>query len=60
MVTDDAWCVARLEDKIKELDWRRVREDVERFVRVHELPSLEYWTEYFFLSQCAKLGLRAS
>ena len=55
VVTDDAWCVSQLEVKIRELDWRRAREDVERFVRVHELPSLEHWTETFFLGQCAKL-----
>lgn len=37
-------------------DWMQARRDVQRFVKPHELPSLELWTREYFLQQCAKLG----
>lgn len=54
--TDDAWCVERLRAMIEGLDWMQARRDVERFVKPHELPSLELWTREYFLQQCAKIG----
>lgn len=52
---DNAWCVAQLSTLIKTLDWNRAREDVRRFLKPLELPSLELWTPEFFLAQCRKL-----
>ena len=37
-------------------DWQQARRDVQRFLKPHELPSLEYWTPEYFLQQCGKLG----
>ena len=54
--TDNAWCIERLRAVIMRLDWPQARRDVQRFVRVHEQPSLALWTREFFLQQCAKLG----
>ena len=54
--TDNAWCFERLRAVIEGLDWKQARQDVQRFVKPHELPSLELWTREFFLKQCEKLG----
>jgi hypothetical protein len=54
--TDDSWCIRELSSLIMELDWAQARRDVQRFVKPHELPSLDLWTREFFLAQCAKLG----
>ena len=54
--TDDAWCVAQVRALIARTDWMQARRDVERFVKPHELPSLDVWTREFFLQQCGKLG----
>ncbi len=54
--TDNAWCVEQLRAMIAEADWMQARRDVQRFVKPHELPSLELWTREYFLQQCAKLG----
>ena len=49
------WCVAQLRDRIEATDWKRARNDVRRFVKLGELPSLEFWSREFFLAQCNKL-----
>lgn len=54
--TNDSWCRTHLTEVIQSLDIQRVREDVRRFLRPHELPSLDLWTQDFFLQQCRKLG----
>jgi predicted nucleotidyltransferase component of viral defense system len=53
--TDDAWCVDCLEKVIEELDIEKAREDVRRFLKPIELPSLKLWTRDFFHNQCRKL-----
>ncbi|MCU0727734.1 MAG: nucleotidyl transferase AbiEii/AbiGii toxin family protein [Planctomycetes bacterium] len=54
--TDDKWCRRELRARIETLDVPRLREEVRRFVRPVELPSLEVWSREFFLAQCAKLA----
>jgi hypothetical protein len=49
------WCVLQLRTRIEATDWRQAREDVRRFVKPHELPSLDLWSREFFLAQCEKL-----
>ncbi len=56
IVTDNAWCIERLQAAIESLDWRQAREDVRRFVKPLELPSLELWSRAYFLTQCRKLA----
>lgn len=54
--TDAAWCIEQLGAKISDLDWMQARRDVQRFVKPHELPSLELWTTEYFLQRCSKLN----
>jgi predicted nucleotidyltransferase component of viral defense system len=53
--TDNVWCVTQLRALIGHHDWEQARRDVQRFVKPHELPSLEHWASDFFQQQCAKL-----
>jgi len=54
-VTDNAWCREQLHATIESLDWQQAREDVRRFVKPAELPSLQLWSREFFQHQCRKL-----
>lgn len=49
------WCLERLEKKIRSVDWAEAREDVRRFVKATEQPSLELWSKELFLSQVRKI-----
>ena len=53
---DRNWCVDQLQAKIEATDWVRAREDVRRFVKPSETPSLELWSREFFLAQCDKIA----
>jgi predicted nucleotidyltransferase component of viral defense system len=52
---DLRWCVKHLENKIGSIDWVAAREDVRRFVRITEQPSLGLWSRELFLSQVRKV-----
>jgi len=52
---DLKWCVEHLEEKVTSIDWAAAREDVRRFVRVTEQPSLELWGGELFISQVRKI-----
>jgi hypothetical protein len=53
--TDNEWCIASLNAAIDAADWTRAREDVRRFLKPIEIPSLELWTPDFFRAQCQKI-----
>lgn len=53
--TDNTWCIAELATVIERIDWSRARDDVRRFLKPVELPSLELWSAEFFLAQCRKI-----
>ena len=53
---NNAWCVEQLTAVIESLDWRQAREDVRRFVKPQEHPSLDLWSREFFAAQCKKLA----
>ena len=53
--TDNTWCIAELATAIERIDWSRARDDVRRFLKPVELPSLELWSAEFFLAQCRKI-----
>ncbi|MHC4873070.1 MAG: nucleotidyl transferase AbiEii/AbiGii toxin family protein [Planctomycetota bacterium] len=53
--TDKAWLLNELEKKIISLDWKKTTEDVRRFIRANEQPSLDLWSKQFFLNQLSKL-----
>lgn len=44
-----------LSKKIKSLDWKEVRKDVERFLIPDELESLKIWDENLFLDRVKKI-----
>jgi predicted nucleotidyltransferase component of viral defense system len=52
---DTQWCLTHLEDKINSVDWAAAREDVRRFVKATEYPSLDLWGRELFLSQMRKI-----
>ena len=52
---DLKWCLEHLEEKISSIDWAEAREDVRRFIKVSEQPSLELWSKELFLSQLRKI-----
>ncbi|HBG26198.1 MAG: hypothetical protein A2Y10_03965 [Planctomycetes bacterium GWF2_41_51] len=49
------WCMVELEKTIKSIDWKKTTDDVRRFVRVTDQPSLNLWSKELFLSQLKKL-----
>ena len=53
---DRAWCLERLQERINAIDWNQARQDVRRFVKSNELPSLGLWSVEFFIAQAAKLA----
>ena len=55
---NNTWCLEQLQTKIEATDWRHAREDVRRFVKPNELPSLDIWSREFFLAQTNKLDKR--
>jgi len=57
---DLEWCLEQLQAKISSIDWEEAREDVRRFVKASEQPSLRLWTRELFLSQIDKIGRRAT
>jgi predicted nucleotidyltransferase component of viral defense system len=54
--TDRAFCVKELERKFAATDIASVRDDIRRFLKPAELPSLDAWSREFFLAQCGKLA----
>ena len=53
---DRDWCLDQLRVRIQGANWERACEDVRRFVKPSEQPSLDVWSREFFLAQCEKLG----
>jgi len=53
---DRAWCLEQLQGRIKAIDWKQAREDVRRFIKSNEQPSLELWNAEFFQTQATKLA----
>ncbi|MCX5645218.1 MAG: nucleotidyl transferase AbiEii/AbiGii toxin family protein [Phycisphaerae bacterium] len=52
---DLKWCLEHLESKIRSVHWPEAREDIRRFVKAGEQPSLELWSTDLFLSQLRKI-----
>jgi len=50
------WCLNHLKAKIDSIDWDAARDDVSRFIKVAEQPSLGLWSRDLFLSQLSKLA----
>ena len=52
---DRNFVIRELSSKIRDLDWREVRSDVERFLRPEELETLKIWDEDLFLEKVQKI-----
>lgn len=49
------WLLKQFNHKIRSIDWDAAKQDVSRFLRVHEQETLQLWSENFFLSRLNKL-----
>jgi predicted nucleotidyltransferase component of viral defense system len=54
-VVNRDFLVKELREKVKSLDWKEVRKDVERFLKPDELESLKIWDENLFLERVDKI-----
>jgi hypothetical protein len=50
-----AWYLKALTEKINHTQWRKQKEDVIRFLKTADLPSLELWKTDFFLQQVERM-----
>jgi len=55
ITVDKKWLLNELERTIVSTNWKQAAEDVRRFVRVAEQPSLDLWSKELFLEQLGKL-----
>ncbi len=60
IMADKPWVVGEIKKKIISLDWEQAAEDVRRFVRVNEQPSIDLWSQELFLGQLEKFDPAAS
>lgn len=49
------WCIKQFRDKITSIDWNATKEDIRRFVKPTELPSVDLWGRNLFLAQLEKM-----
>lgn len=49
------WCTNEIRDKIASIDWKATKEDVRRFVKTKELPSVDLWSKDLFHTQLEKM-----
>ena len=53
---DNSWIVTELQHKIVSLDWNQAKDDVRRFIRAEEQPSIDLWCQELFLGQLKKMA----
>lgn len=56
IVITKQWLLDELQHKIITINWSEAQQDVVRFLRPHQLPSIELWSKDFFLSRLDKLS----
>jgi len=54
VMADKNWVVSELKKKITSINWKQAVDDVRRFIRVREQPSLALWGNDLFLHQLDK------
>lgn len=47
--------VENMRKKVSDIDWKKAAEDVRRFLKPHELPSIDLWGKDFFDSRINKM-----
>jgi hypothetical protein len=55
VAVDNAWLRETLDQRIESIDWTQAANDVRRFLKPQETPSLALWSKDCFLSQVALL-----
>jgi hypothetical protein len=55
VIADKNWYVENMRKKVSDIDWKKAAEDVRRFLKPHELPSLDLWGKDFFDSRIDKM-----
>jgi len=60
MVADKNWVFDELSKRITSIDWKQAAQDVHRFIRPNELPSLDLWSKDLFLRQLEKWRQRTA
>ncbi len=53
--TDKSWLIEAMKKRIAEIDWKKAADDVRRFLKPNELPTLDLWSVDFFNSRVVKL-----
>lgn len=60
VTADRTWVVSELKKKISSMNWRQVADDVRRFIRANEQPSLDLWSKELFLHQLDRWQQRSA
>ncbi|MBZ0166294.1 MAG: nucleotidyl transferase AbiEii/AbiGii toxin family protein [Candidatus Omnitrophica bacterium] len=53
---DKNWYLQQMKERIESLDFDQARDDVKRFIKPADLPSLDLWSTEFFLDRLSKLN----
>ncbi len=53
---DKGWYLKEMENRIRKIDVEEVKNDVKRFIKPKDLPSIEIWSTKFFLDRLDKLS----
>lgn len=51
IAVDKAWYRRQMANRIKQIDWRKAKDDVRHFLKPSDVRTLELWTTDFFLGQ---------
>ena len=52
---DKNWCMVEMQNKIESIDWDKAKQDIQRFIKPEELPSINLWGKDFFFQLLKKL-----
>ena len=52
---DKNWCIVEMQNKIDSIDWDKAKQDIQRFIKPEELPSINLWGKVFFSELLKKL-----
>ncbi|MCB0308229.1 MAG: nucleotidyl transferase AbiEii/AbiGii toxin family protein [Bdellovibrionales bacterium] len=53
---DVDWYVKEMKIRINSIDWEKAKKDVERFLKLTDLKSLDLWSKDFFIEKINKLA----
>jgi len=56
---DKQWCIEALREKIDSVNWQDAKDEIRRFVRANELPSIELWNRELFLNRLERYASKS-